>query len=152
MNIECYACGQKPGLRPKKIMEEGDFKDGACWGICKVCGLVICSGHGRRKENPYEYQCVYCTGDFIERGGFNPQDPSDPTPEPGDLDDLADAISNLKHDIVKAVKDAVIEYLKANDKRKDSPLDKEALVIAAKAFRKAAEIPEPTKRRDLVEV
>src|SRR5579863_619811 len=65
MNMECYACGQKPGLRPKKILEEGEFKDGACWGICKVCGLVICSGHGRRKQNcassPLKTHCARCT-------------------------------------------------------------------------------------------
>jgi hypothetical protein len=68
---------------------------------------------------------------------------------------LSRAALDLKHDIAKAVEDAVIKYLHANGKREKSPkspLDKKALVIAAQAFRKAAEIPVPIKRPQPVEV
>lgn len=130
------------------IQEDGEFKPGASRGICKVCGIVVCSGHGRRKQNPYEYQCTYCTGDFIERGGFLPIDPSDPT-TPGGLDELLDAIGDLKLEIVDYVEKAVIRYLRDSDKPRDSRLDDQALKVAAKAFRDIAEIPEPIKRREI---
>lgn len=145
MIFECYACAQKSGMVPKMIHEDGEFRPGASWGICKVCGIVVCSGHGRRKQNPYEYQCTYCTGDFIERGGFLPEDPSDPI-MPGGLDELLDAIGDLKLEIVTYVEKAVITYLRDNDKPLGSRLDEKALKVAAKAFRDVAEVPRQIAR------
>lgn len=145
MILECFACSQPHGLVPKIVQEEGNYKKGACWGICHKCGVAVCSGHGRRNENPYEYQCTYCTGDYIERGGFLPDDPSDPA-SPDDIQSLADAISDVKVEIAEAVVNAVKRYLRDNDLPSSVRFDKEILEVAAKAYRAAAGIPAKRKQ------
>jgi hypothetical protein len=141
MIFECFACGQPQGLIPKIIHKEGESNKGVCRGICHRCGVVVCTGHGRRNENPYEFQCTYCTGDFIERGGFlPPDDPSDPT-SPDDLQRLVDAVSDLKVEIVEHVRQSVRRYLKDNDMPSSARFNNDVLEIAAKAYREVAGVP-----------
>lgn len=149
MILECFACGQPNGLIPKIIHEEGEYKKGVCWGVCHRCGVVACSGHGRRNENPYEFQCTYCTGDFIERGGFLPDEPSDPT-SPDDLQRLVDAVSDLKVEIVEHVRQSVKRYLRDEDIPSSARFNKDVLEIAAKAYREVAGIPAKRRQREPV--
>jgi len=146
MILECFACGQPKGLIPRIIREEGEYRKGVIWGICHRCGIVVCSGHGRRNENPYEFQCTYCTGDFIERGGFLPDEPGDPS-SPDDLQRLVDAISNVKVDIAQEVVKAVKHYLDKEDLPHSTRFGKEILEVAAKAYRVAAEVPARRQER-----
>lgn len=147
MIFACFACSQPDGLIPKIIHEEGDYKKGVCWGICHKCGIVVCSGHGRRNEVPYEYQCTYCTGDFIERGGFLSDDPSEPT-SPGDLQTLVNAISDLKIEIVKYIENSVEGYMRDKDIPISSRFDEDVLKVAAQAYRKVAKIPEKQRVKE----
>ena len=65
---------------------------------------------------------------------------------PGGLDELLDAIGDLKLEIVTYVEKAVITYLRDNDKPLGSRLDEKALKVAAKAFRDVAEVPRQIAR------
>jgi hypothetical protein len=147
MILECFACDQPQGLIPRIIREEGEYRKGVIWGICHRCGIVVCSGHGRRNENPYEFQCTYCTGDFIERGGFLPDEPGDPS-SPDDLERLVDAISDLKVEIAQEVVKAVKHYLDEEDLPHSTRFGKQILEVAAKAYRVAADV--PARRRERV--
>lgn len=149
MIFQCSACAQKPGLGPKMIHEEGNYNFGFCWGICNNRGIVVCIGHGRRIEIAYQYHCTCSTGNYIQKGGFLPDDPSDPTPPPSNLDDLVVAVSDLKVEIKQYMKDmkAKVEgHLRDKVEYLDSPLDEDALKVSAKAYRKATRIPEPIRR------
>ena len=54
-----------PGVSgPKIIHDEGDFKANAYWGICNECGIVVCSGHGRRVESPLSLSLHLVYGRF----------------------------------------------------------------------------------------
>ena len=79
-----------------------------------------------------------------------PDDPSDPTGPPGNLDDLLVAISNLKIEIKERVAEHVRNHLRDNGKSTVSLLDKEALKVAATAYREAAANPMSIRREERV--
>jgi hypothetical protein len=132
MNFECYGCL----IGANMILTEEAYHGGMCWGSCCKCGLFVCSGHGRRTENPYEYRCLYCTGGSIEKWRpYHDPVPDSPTPPPGTMDEFVNAFSDLSVKIQDKMKEAIIQYWRENDISEISPLDDAALLRAAEAYR-----------------
>jgi hypothetical protein len=130
------------------ILKEEAYHRNACWGFCKKCGLVVCSGHGRRNENPWEYQCLYCTGDTVQHWRpYRDPDPHSPTSPPGTMEEFLQVFSDLTVKIQDEMKTAIIRYFKENGRPEDSPLDDDALSRAAEAYRRSVGIPQKRQQR-----
>ena len=115
-----------------------------CWGLCRICGVAVCTGHGRRHENPDEYQCAICVGPGMRRGGRGGGDPTGPTPPEDSPDEFLNAYSDLKVKILDAVKLALEEHFadhvsRGNNSRR---MDRAARLVASSAYEKASGVDE----------
>lgn len=140
MRLACFLC-DGPGPKVDFIVDRVS-PDNGCWGLCKLCGIAVCTGHGRRHENPDEYQCALCVGPRMRRGGPDGNDPTGPTtPEPTP-DAFVDAYSDLKAELLLRVRVALDEYFEERELEGDSSrrMDSAARAVAAAAFEQASGI------------
>jgi len=145
MNLACYIC-DGPGPTMEFIVGRVSPVN-ACWGLCKVCGIAVCTGHGRRHETPDEYQCALCVGPRIERhggGGDGPQQPVKPGPTE---DEFLRAYSDLRIEIMQEIRSRLDEYFR--DRIAPYRMDRRAFEIAAAAFEEAAGVTEFRRRLEL---
>jgi len=138
MQLICYACSQPAAERREKIVDVEEDQVGECWGICHVCSIVVCTEHGFRNDNPVEYECVYCVGPGFKKRRQRGSTPDDPTPAPETLETLTDAYSRLRQKIWDEVNKARIIYLEENGGDSKTPLNEEALSLAASAYEDAS--------------
>jgi hypothetical protein len=134
MQLLCYACAQPPEERRATIAKVDEKYKNFCWGNCKNCGLIVCAEHGFRHAGAREYQCVYCVGPGMRKWTLKGVSPEGPTPPPGTLEEFVYAYSALKAEVIEPPKRAIINYLDEKGLPRSTPLDEEALSLAATAF------------------
>jgi hypothetical protein len=142
MNLSCYIC-DGPGPTMEFILGRVSPLN-ACWGLCKVCGIAVCTGHGFRHETPDEYQCALCVGPGIKRhggGGDGPQQPVKPGPTE---DEFLRAYSELRIEILQEMRSRLDEYFR--DTFEPYRMDRRAREIAAAAFEDASGVTEFRQR------
>jgi hypothetical protein len=138
MNLSCYIC-DGPGPTMEFLLGRVSPLN-ACWGLCKVCGIAVCTGHGFRSETPDEYQCALCVGPGIKRrggGGNGPQQPVTPGPS---KDEFLRAYSELRIEILDAIRSRLDEYF--SNTFEPFQMDRRAREIAAAAFEEASGVAE----------
>jgi len=138
MNLACYIC-DGPGPKMEFIVDRLSPTN-ACWGLCKLCSIAVCTGHGRRNETPDEYQCALCVGTGIRKpgpGGDDPQQPTDPGPT---SDEFINAYSDLRIEIREEVKKKLLEYFRDNPG--PDRMNREAREVAAAAYEAASGVAE----------
>ncbi len=138
MRLECFIC-EGPDPKAPFIVDRLSPTNG-CWGLCKLCGIAVCTGHGLRHENPNEYQCAICVGPGMKRRGPGGNDPSQPTsPEPTP-DEFLSLYSNLKIEILDAMRAALEEHFgtKYTGSLRTKKMDGAARNAAASAYAEAS--------------
>jgi hypothetical protein len=108
MRLACFIC-DGPDPKMEFIVDRVSPTNG-CWGFCKLCGIAVCTGHGRRHENPDEYQCAICVGPRMRRGGPGGGDPTGPTTPDITPEEFINAYGDLKVKILDAMHQAIEEY------------------------------------------
>lgn len=142
MRLECFIC-EGPDPRMGFIVDRLSPTNG-CWGLCRICGVAVCTGHGRRHENPDEYQCAICVGPGMRRGGTRGGDPTGPTTPEDSPDEFLNAYSDLKTEILDAVKLALEEHFTDRASRGDFSrrMDGAARRVASLAYEQASGVEE----------
>jgi len=138
MNLACYICD---GPGPKMEFIVGRVSpENACWGLCKLCSIAVCTGHGFRHETPDEYQCALCVGPGMKKhgpGGDDPQQPTDPGPT---NEEFVNAYSQLRFEIREEVDRKLAEYF--YDRPGPHRMNRDARKVAAAAYEAASGVAE----------
>lgn len=59
MSAHCYACNHGTGRIPGEMPVRDPH------GVCRICGVLACGGHGRRDANVRRFECVVCVPSLL---------------------------------------------------------------------------------------